>query len=97
MRDLMQQKLDQENRQIMAAVRIGIQEALGRLLFCPICGDPLETYVGTEMSRTCHCGEFTIAAVHTDGDVEYTYMAINPEEVEPRAAPDDTGETATAE
>lgn len=84
----------QENTYMATAARIDILEALGRLRVCPVCGAELMTYVGAEFERECGCGSFTIIAVHTDGDVEFRFMMLNPEEVPARASTEEQADTA---
>lgn len=72
-------------------MKINIQGQLNRLRVCPCCGQPLGTVGDSPLVRACMtCGEFTITAVYTDGDVEFTFVLVaedKPQEGDPVDAP----------
>lgn len=60
--------------------KVNIQEALDRLLKCPVCGGPLETNPSHPQFRMCsaECGDFSVTDVWMDGDVTFEFRMIAP-------------------
>lgn len=72
----------QEDREPEMATKVNLQEALNRLVTCPVCGDELVTYPEYPMERSCECGDFTPTEVYSDGDVVFEFKMVAPEKLE---------------
>lgn len=73
--------LVEEQRQEMV-IKVNIQEALSRLLLCPVCGQKLSTLDNYPQERSCECGDFTVTEVWGDGDVVFEFKMLAPEKIE---------------
>jgi hypothetical protein len=77
MHKIIERDIAQEGSTPEMADRVDVQEALNRLVTCPICSRELMTYPNYPHERVCgSCGEFTIAAVWLNGDVEFTFKML---------------------
>lgn len=63
-------------------MKVNIQDALGRLLLCPVCGHKLSTLDNYPQERSCECGDFTVTEVWSDGDVVFEFKMLAPEKIE---------------
>lgn len=63
-------------------IRVDLQEALSRLKLCPVCGIELTFYPDYPLERSCDCGDFTITAVWSTGDVSFEFKMHNPSEAQ---------------
>jgi hypothetical protein len=70
-------------------MKVNVQDALNRLTVCPVCGAGLTVYPDYPTERSCHCGDFTITEVWTNGDVTFEFKMIGHlEEGETPVSPD---------
>lgn len=77
MHDIIEREIAQKGPPPEMADKVDIQEALGRLVTCPVCSRPLTTYTNYPHERVCgSCGEFTVTAVWLTGDVEFTFKML---------------------
>lgn len=62
-------------------MKINIQEMLSKLKNCPVCGEELVTPLDYPQERCCRagCGDFTMTAVHWDGDVDFSFKMVFPD------------------
>lgn len=57
----------------MTAKVINLQQALGCIKFCAVCGSELSENPDHPLYRSCECGEFVIVEVWTNGDVTFNF------------------------
>lgn len=74
--EVLERDIIQEEQPAEMATKVDIQEALNRLVSCPVCGDALMFYDEYPQERSCNCGDFTVSGVWTNGDVEYTFKMV---------------------
>lgn len=74
--EVLERDIVQEERPAEMAMKVDIQEALNRLVSCPVCGGGLKMYEEYPQERSCDCGDFSVSAVWTNGDVEYTFKMV---------------------
>lgn len=84
MREVVERDTVQEGEHPKMVAKVNIQEALDRLVSCPVCGGRLQVYQGYPLERACitGCGDFTITEVWSDGDVVFEFKMAAPEKLE---------------
>lgn len=95
MRAVLERHRSQGDREPEMVMKVNVQDALNRLVKCPVCGGDLHIYPDYMLERACSngCGDFVITEVWSDGDVTFSFkmtaeekMALvesSPEEVQP--------------
>jgi hypothetical protein len=83
--EVIQRNTSGEDQQPAMVAKVNLQEAMSRLVSCPVCGAPLGWMPDFPLEKSCDCGDFTITEVWANGDVTFTFIMISPEKVESNA------------